>query len=123
MTTTTRTTAEQFFYEHAGYSVKRDEETHEQGHDRSARELATAEAWAEERGYWFDVQPDDDIETTTTDEQVKRIIAGETVYLIVLMYDPDEVCQVLSGIEVASENDPYLRVVKAELALEEMLTQ
>jgi hypothetical protein len=120
-TTTTRTAAEQFFYEHAGYSVNRDEETHEKGHDRSARELATAEAWAEKRGYWFDVQPDDDIETTTTDEQIERIAAGETVYLTVLMYNPDEVCQSLGGTEVTSENDPYLRVVKAELALEEML--
>lgn len=114
---TTTDEARAFFAEHAGLSVKPGE-SHATARERCARELAEAEAWADEHGLGFDVEPDPDL-GSATDEQRANIEAGETVYLQAALIDESEVVGSLGGIEVdaeTGEDDPYMRVVRAELA-------
>src|SRR5256885_655399 len=109
------TEQEQFFYDHAGYSYKPGESA-EQGRRRCAVELAAAERWADANDYTFHFVDEDDL-GSATDEQQTRIETGETIYLQAwLTSAANVVVASLGGIEVESDRDPYLRVVKAELA-------
>jgi len=106
---------EQFFYEHAGWSYRRGGET--------------PERYARDHGWWADVVPDPDVKDDDVDS-VGMVARGEAVNLSVTLYAPREgnpvirargnVLGALSGIVVPSEDDPYLRVVAAELASEAM---
>lgn len=108
--------AEDFFYEHAGYSYDPATQTPEEGHRQSARALADAERWA----------LDNDV--TVTWERDPEPWDGDVPYdgpvwqALAVRYDsPNEVLASLSGIAIDSEHpdtDPYGRVVSAELALQ-----
>jgi hypothetical protein len=118
MTTTALTKQEQFFYEHAGYGVAQGE-TQEQGHERSARALAKAETWAVENGYTFETCPDYDADESFMDDESQEYQdewRGKAWY-VVMRDELDHVVQSLRGCFGYSE---YERVVKAELALEQM---
>lgn len=112
------TKQEQFFYDHAGYSVAQGE-TKEQGHERSAKALAAAETWAAQNGYTFDCDPDRDADESFMDDEPQEYQdewRGTAWYMA--MIDPDgHVVQSLGGCFGYSD---YKRVVRAELALEEM---
>lgn len=114
---------EQFFYNNAGYSVKQGEST-EQGHKRSARELAKAEVWAVITGYSFDISPDPDTDESFMDDigtkaQVKAYKAewAGTAWQTLMYDESGSVVQSLGG---SYGDSKYERVVKAELALEQM---
>ena len=102
-----------FFLKHGGYSTKPGE-TKRQGQLRSARQLAEAEAFAEDAGWKVSWEPDQepydmgDAETEPPSE----------VYVAVLMDDDDNVLGSLGAIGDPDNN--YKRVIEAELALEAM---
>lgn len=114
----TLTKQERFFYENGGYSVAQGE-TQGQGKIRSAKEHANAETWALQEGYTFEIEPDAYADESFMDDETQeyqdewRGKAWQT-----LMYGPGgNIVQSLGG----SYGDAhYKRVVKAELALEEM---
>lgn len=109
------TKQEQFFYEHAGYSVAAGE-TKEQGKERTAKHLATAETWALQEGYTFieDYEKDADLSWMTSDE---RREPHECIWI--QMRDEAGACVAsLCGITDATE--AYKRVIRAELASEAM---
>ena len=108
---------EAFFYEHAGYSYGPGE-TPEQGRERCAKALAAAERRASEEGWSFQWEVDQHSDSSDwCDEQpaysvwdcVARDVAGE-------------VRASLGAIDFGCDgepwDDPYRRVVEAELALE-----
>ena len=109
----------QFFYDHAGFSVAQGE-TKLQGHRRSAKELADAETWAVQNGYTFAIESDSDADESFMDDESDEYRAewsGKAWYCV--MYDEDgNSVQSLCG---CYGHDDYKRVVKAELALEQML--
>lgn len=124
---------ERFFYDHAGFSYDPETETSEQGHARCARELAQAELEGKRRGWIVEAFPDD-LPVMDDDVGSRELVeSGQAVNLQVWLRagpdcDPDEISDilgVLGGVVVPSEDDPYVRVVGAELALEalESLTQ
>lgn len=121
MTTTARPTLtkqEQFFYDHAGYSVAQGE-TKEQGHERSARELAKAETWALENSYTFETCPDYDADESFMDDEPQEYQdewRGKAWYVVM----HDERLRVVQSLCGCFGYSDYERVVKAELALEEM---
>lgn len=107
---------EQFFYDHAGFSYDPATETAEQGHQRTARNLAGAERWARANGYELVVE-DEPNYASAADEQVERIEAGESVYVGARLVSAEgTTVAALGGIEVEGYDDPYLRAVGAELA-------
>lgn len=120
---------ESFFHEHAGWHYDPASETSEQGRERTARELANAEQYAREHGWWAEIEPDPDVMEDDVDS-VGLVERGEMVNLSVTLFAPAEgnpviraggnVLGSLGGIVVPSESDPYLRVVAAELAAEAM---
>ncbi|MHB1938440.1 MAG: hypothetical protein ACYCOR_17930 [Acidobacteriaceae bacterium] len=99
-------TKEQFFYEQAGYSYDPKKETQEQGHERCAKALAAAQAWAFDNDVEYRWMPDDE--------------AGEWVCIATI---GDKQAS-LGAIDFADGADPwgqpYKRVIEAELALELM---
>ena len=114
--------AEQFFYTHAGYSYDPAVETVEQGRQRGAVSLATAEAWASINDIGFEWGPDDCTNREHTDEGLEyrlwTCVATERTDTGMCCVDS------LSGIDMGPDshpcNDPCARVVEAELALEAM---
>lgn len=107
----TLTAAEQFFYDHAGFSVRVSEgETTEEGHLRSARELAVAEQWARDQMAVVEWE-DDDVAHLYYDRETRYygciVVVGN-------------VTESLWGIDLAGYDDPYKRVVVAELASQVM---
>lgn len=116
MTDTHTAEAERFFYDHGGYSYG-PSETPEQGRRRSALTLAAAEWWFEMADGTFELEDEYDL-GSATDEQIERIEAGETIYVCALARIGGEIVGALGGIEVSDLDDPYLRVVRAELASE-----
>jgi len=117
MTRAELTDAEQFFYDHAGYSHGPDE-TPGQGRERCARELAQAEQWAQLVGAEFQWEDDWSIIS-----HVAEFDADD--------HEPDtcESCSlVVTGVWRASlgciddATDDYRRVIEAELASEAMPT-
>jgi hypothetical protein len=107
----------QFFYDHAGWSYDPASETSEQGRERCAEALANAEQVARVQGWTFAVE--DDPEPVMEDDagSVELVESGEYVNLMVTMYaENGDVLGSLGGIVVESEDDPYIRAVKATLA-------
>lgn len=114
--TTTRThkivlsDAEQFFYDYAGYSHRQDEPAYS-GRARNAILLADAEAALKRspdaRAYWDrDPEPwDGDVEW------------DGPVWACAILRDNGESLASLGGI-ACNDDDPYMRVVEAELASE-----
>lgn len=108
--------AEQFFYEHAGYSYGQGE-TQEQGRLRCAKQLAQAEAWALDNCVGFEwCLSDTTSEDFSDDEPYYRL------WDCVARSEDRMTC--LCGIDFGRDRepwgDPYMRVVQAELALELM---
>lgn len=112
------TKAEQFFFDNAGYSVAQGE-TQEQGHERSAKQLAQAEAWAGENGYYFAVESDADADESFMDDEPQEYQdewRGTAWWCA--MYDSDD--KLVDSLGGCFGHSDYKRVVKAELALEAM---
>lgn len=103
--------AEAFFYKHVGYSYDPKTETKRQGRIRYAKDYARAEAYAKAAGWrvhWEDEQEPWDGDTPEPD----YLFCG-------LLYNAEgDILASLGMIGVDDLNDPYLRVVAAELALE-----
>lgn len=114
--------AEKFFYKHAGYA-QRPGESKETARRRGARALAQAEAEAERRGWTYEWSYDEDADISFLDEKgLADLEAGRTELLQVLLRDQNgNVLESLGGVHVRAHRgvqDPYGRVVEAELALE-----
>jgi hypothetical protein len=110
----TLTADEQFFYEHAGYGFDRATETSEQGHVRTARLLAAAEQALKAGPYFVDHTPDD--------EPWDGVVPYDGPLWVVTLYSvsgatESEVIGSLSSVACEAD-DPYMRVVAAELARE-----
>lgn len=115
----------QFFYDHAGWShpAGADKAGQEIAHQECARELARAEEIASSRGWSIVTEFDDDdsCDGDASAEIAVDIERGELVRLIVLLRDEDgQFIASLGSVIVASEDDPYIRVIGAELAAEEL---
>ena len=113
------TDAEAFFYKHAGWSYDPARQTPDEGRRECARTLARAEVEAQARGWSVEWSPDTD---AIWDDDVERETTDYDQYLATL-YD-DEGCY-LTGIGSVDfgptdcpEDEPYARVVAAELASE-----
>jgi hypothetical protein len=112
---TARHRALRFFYDHAGYSYDaRNGETPFQGRWRAAQTLTDAEQRLREGPYYIGIEPDD------------RPWDGDTPYdgplWIVDLWEgvypwDRELLGSIGGV-AAEPDDPYLRVVAAELAAE-----
>jgi len=118
--------AVQFFHEHAGYSWNPTQgETQEHGHERTARELATAEQWAREKLEYI-WQPDPCADSSEFhDGPVYGLWECIAVWAPWSDYEGDYVYAAsLHAIDFGPDgcpwSDPYKRVVEAELAIEGM---
>lgn len=119
MATHTLSEREQFFYDNAGYSWDRQSETEDQGRTRTADALAEAEEWFVKSGYEFWTDDDNDADWSWMDEEEKKL--PHRVVYAVLADSDGRYLQSLGGI---FDPDPeYLRVVRAELALEQMTVE
>lgn len=104
-----------FFYDHAGYSWRRDEgETEEQGHVRCALALADAELWAEAAPAFRVEWEDDWIVGSHVREFGDSYDAEPDTCEVALAYVGADVVASLGCIDDADDN--YRRVVNAELA-------
>jgi hypothetical protein len=111
----TMTTAERFFWSHAGYSWNQTEgETKAQGRRRCAVALAKAEAWAADQGMTFAWESDDfpDLSWMTEQEQAEP----HEVLVCIARYRDGSVAASLGGI--VDPDRTYGRIVEAELASE-----
>lgn len=115
-----------FFLKHAGWSYDPLKETSEQGRRRCAKRLAQAEKWAKENDYFFRWELDgrDSSEWISANEDGGKNHNPWQTWGCILRDSDHKVCQSLGGIDFGRDgepwNDPYKRVVEAELALEEM---
>ncbi len=113
------TKQEKFFFDNAGFSYKPEDETRAQGKLRCAKEMAKAETWAVQNGYSFAHEPDMDADESFMDdesEEYREEWSGKA--WVTLMFDAEgSVVQSLGG---SYGDAKYKRVVRAELALEEM---
>lgn len=117
--------AVKFFYEHAGYSYGPGE-TPEQGRVRCAESLAAAEQRAKDRGYTFEWEVDPDIDSSEfSDEGPAWPLYGcimkdadGTVRGSLWAIDLGRDAEYWSGQRFSDE--PYVRVVQAEIASEEI---
>ncbi len=103
--------AEQFFYEYAGYGYDPKRETKEQGRRRGAKTLAHAESEASERGWrteWLEDEESWSLRRETPDVQ--------EWYVALLRDENGKVISSLGAIGDPDRN--YRRVVEAELAFE-----
>lgn len=117
------TKAERFFYDNAGISYHPSTETMEQGRQRTARELASAEAEARDEGISFDWDHDPDMDSST-------FFSGELVWplWVCRMYNADgEIIGYIGGVDFGIDGSPwnnaYKRVVEAELALDVVVSR
>lgn len=107
-----------FFYKHAGYGYDPKKETKDQGRKRGARLLAEAEANARSLGYTFEWVEDEYTDSSDFDD-------GDPypVWNCVMLNQGGKRVQSLSGIDFGRDKEPhgpYMRVVEAELALEQL---
>jgi len=112
-----------FFFARAGYSYDPKTETPEGGRLRCARQLAAAERERLERGWYVTWERDDDPHgwRGSCIGEPEEARDGAVVLCGVLRDEGGGVLGCLGGVLVSSEtgtNDPYLRVVEAELALD-----
>lgn len=119
------TEAEEFFYRNAGYSRAMDEPAYS-GKTRGAILLADAEAHAERHDWVYRWEIDADADITPTDSY---FVSGAEHWECVLFNQDDEILASLCSIDLGFDkhgyanhpNDqPYARVVQAELASEAM---
>lgn len=117
---------EQFFYDNAGYSYDPTTETPEQGRERGAVLIASAECWARETAYSFNwgIDPDGDSSDWIDDDEDGGKNREPWRVWECFMYDEKgNIAQSLHGIDFGRYGKPwgdvYKRVVEAELALEE----
>lgn len=117
---------EQFFYDNAGYSYDPATETPEQGREKSAILLASAERWAQETGYDFiwDIDPD----ASSADWIDDKKDGGKyrkpwQVWFCSMLNERGKTVQSLHAIDFGRDGQPwgnsYRRVVEAELAMAE----
>lgn len=100
------TNAEEFFYNHAGFSYDPISETREEGRVRCAKRLAAAEQWAKDENVsyeWLENTHDDGF-----------LGSPETCEVLIATHHNHEA--ILGGIDDAT--DDIRRVVEAELALQ-----
>ena len=109
-----KTTAEEFFYAHAGFGYNLLTQTPKQGKRETARKLAEAEEYADEHGWW--VEWVWDTEADPLDWSGEGPI-GESAEVCSLFAESGVLAS-LCGIWDATQK--YRRVVEAELALEAM---
>lgn len=106
--------AVEFFYEHAGYCHDPVTETEEEGRRRGAVRLAKAEAHAKAGPFFFDEEPDD----MPWDGDVPYDGPLWVVTLYAVEGALDAVPLGAIGSVPCELSDDYMRVVRAELALE-----
>jgi len=109
------TEQEQFFYDNAGYSYMPARETEEEGRVRCARELARAEDCLKAGPYY--IQITDDPEPWDGCEPYEGPLYIVSLYSVENDIQPALIGS-LGSVACESEDDPYIRVVSAELALE-----
>jgi len=109
------TKIEQFFYDHAGYTmiIEPVAETEQQGRERCAKELATAEQYALEENWHFDWDLDD---VDCGHEAGVCDHAPEWCQL----WSADRAFMLASLRGICGADDNYRRIVEAELAHEAM---
>lgn len=107
----TKTDPVAFFYEHSGWSV-RPEETNEQGHQRCAREMASAEAWGRDEGVRFEWREEANPDRSGFDH--------EGPVWECLAHLKGTVVASVGGVDLGETGDPwsapYARVIEADLA-------
>lgn len=108
------TEAEQFFYDNAGWSYDPATESEEEGRWRCARVLAEAEARLKAGPYFVDHEPDD--LPWDGDVPYDGPLWIVTLYSVAGNLD-GEILGSLSSVACEAD-DPYMRVVAAELASE-----
>jgi hypothetical protein len=111
---------ERFFYDNAGYSYLPSAETEEQGHINSAKALAVAEQYAEDRGWWCEWSPDECPGCDCEDSQCCCCMGTRHVSTRLSLWDEygGRCLGSLGGI--CEPSTEYRRVVRAELALDAM---
>lgn len=118
--------AEQFFYEHAGYSYNAQFETAEDGRKRCARELAEAEQYARDNGIVFHWENDWVVGSH------REFFGPDSVYGDTIFGNPEpDTCESCTALDkdgyilaslscIDDADDDYRRVIEAELASEAM---
>lgn len=111
-------TVQKFFYKHAGSSYQPAVETLRQGKERGARKLARAERYASDHGCTFQWSIDPYVNSSEfSDER-----PAWALWICTMRNSFGDVVESLSGIDFGSDGEPwdqpYRRVVEAELALE-----
>ncbi len=107
------TKREQFFYDNAGFSFGPNQ-TREEGHIESARELARAEEWAQSEGIRFIWEHDEigyhsaqvDGEPFETCEGCSLVLDGDIKTSLWCILDATPVCKRLVEAELAQEVMP-----------------
>jgi hypothetical protein len=121
----TLTDDEQFFYDHAGYSYRQDEKP-SSGKTRGAILRAMAEREARRHNWVYSWEIDTDADLTPTDT---CFVSGAVHWRVCLRDINGVLLGALGSIDLGfahgnsgepkqPENDPYHRVVQAELALD-----
>lgn len=118
----TNQSAEDFFYEWAGYSYDPKTETQEEGRRKCAANLAASERHAKRVGIRYEWRVDQDIDS--------REFSNEKPYYSLwscFCYRDGECINSLHGIDFGRGKkpygEPYKRVVEAELALDSWIEQ
>lgn len=109
---------QRFFYTHAGYSYDPVKETAEQGRTRGAKQLAKAERQAFMRGFFYRWYVDPDCDSSEFSEETPPW----HLWQVAIFNRQGRIVNSLHGIDFGREgdpcNDPYRRVVEAELAID-----
>lgn len=108
-----------FFYKNAGFS-KMPGETKEQGHRRSAKALATAEAYASAHGWRFEWEEDPEGMESIGDIDPEDI---SDILMVSLIDDSGRVLASLGSVAFGhnqAQNRRDVRIFEAELASEAM---
>lgn len=105
-----------FFHEHAAHSYDPKTETEEQGRQRCAVWLASAEAWARDIGVTYNWTPDSQTDSSDFDNTQP----AWTLWVCQMVDFQGNVVNVLGGVDFGRDEEPagktYKRVVEAELA-------
>lgn len=110
--------AEQFFYDHAGYSYDPATETPDEGRRRTAADLARAEAWAKAQGHTYEWGPDWQVDHVREYPDAYDAEPDTCEYVTLSDLLDGNVLAALGCVDDATPE--YRRVVEAELAWEAM---